>query len=205
MLCSRDFGQPIALISMFLPDFSARLFSMRSSAEYAPGTGCCRFPGILMTSFWPKILLPLMAEILAGRAWATPLSLIVPLSFCCSRKNASWFLPATKVVTLKFNGPGLAECGFSTASALPVPASDAVGQEDLPWLLSLETEQVFRPFVESTSVFGKRISICFAEVWLSLLLTIVSSRRADFGFFLVPALDGETLAVTSRLGDGRWA
>ena len=145
-----------------------------------------------MTSFWPKTLLPLTAEIFAGSAWATP-SLIVPSSSCCSRKNASWFVAGHEGRDVELQRTPGSSAGSGRASAEPVPASEATGQDALPWLLSLATEQVFRPFVDSTRVFGNRISIWDAEVSLSLLLTIVRSTRSDFGFFLVPALDGADL------------
>ena len=48
-----------------------------------------------------------------------------------------------------------------------MPASEPFGQAALPCESSLATEQVFRPLVESLSVFGNVISILEAVVLLS--------------------------------------
>ena len=64
------------MTSAFLPDFRPSEFLICWSAEYTPGAGCCRLPGMLIVSFWPE---PAFV-ILAGSACWTPES--VP---CCSR------------------------------------------------------------------------------------------------------------------------
>src|SRR5919108_6463398 len=104
------------------------------------------------------------------------------------------FLPATNGVILKYSFEGA--FGFRLATALPVPAF-APEQPAVPLASSRATEQDLSPLVLSFSVFGIVMSIRDAVVLLSSLLRIVSLTVSDLGFFAVPALVGETEAVTS--------
>src|SRR4051794_11753569 len=114
------------------------------------------------------------------------------------------FLP-TIGCTLKVSGAGVAALGFSSARAVPEPANELL--QTLALLISASSDLVHavRPLVESLSVLGKVILICFAVVLLAGLLTTLSLSVSALGLDLVPALVGDTLAVTSMLGAGFWA
>ena len=61
------------------------------------------------------------------------------------------------------------------------------------------------PLVLSFSVLGNVIVILLAVVLLAALFLTASLSFTDFGLAFVPALLGETLAVTSTVGAGVWA
>jgi hypothetical protein len=114
-------------------------------------------------------------------------------------------LPTTGV-TSNSSGAGVALNGLRSALALPEPAIDFLqtffGPASSAVSLFLHCGSFL---VLILSVFGNLISMALAVVLLAGSFLTESLNFSDFGFFLVPALAGETLAVASMLGAGVWA
>ena len=86
--------------------------------------------------------------------------------------------------------------GPTTAWAVPLPAFEPDGQAALPWVLSVSAVQYLKPLPLSLTCLP-RLTVMVSTV-ASVLLFLTNSLSVEFlGFFFVPALVGETFAVTS--------